>query len=237
VFVVGMPRSGTTLVEQILASHPAVFGAGELELMPRAVAGLRAAHPEAAFPDLAAMLDDADLRALGARYLAGLDRIAPPEAARVTDKLPLNFVHVGLIHLALPGARLVHVRRDPLDTCVSCYSKLFAGNQPFAYDLGELGRYYRAYTSVMAHWRRVLPPGVLLELDYEAVVADLERAARRLVAHCGLGWDDACLAFHRTERPIRTASALQVRRPLYTEAIGRAAAYAPWLAPLIAALS
>ena len=234
VFVVGMPRAGTTLVEQILASHPSVFGAGELDVMP-ALVKARATRRGTDYPDFVPALDDAALRALGADYLAA---VAPSAgaAARITDKLPLNFMHVGLIHLALPRARIVHVRRDALDTCLSCFSKLFTGAQPFAYELGELGRYWRAYARAMAHWRAVLPAGVMLELDYEAVVVDLEAAARRLLAHCGLPWHDACLAFHRSARPVRTASQAQVRQPLYGGAVGRAERYRPWLGPLIEAL-
>jgi hypothetical protein len=228
-----MPRSGTTLVEQILASHPAVFGAGELEAMPTAIAAL-GARAEIHYPDLVTTLDGAALRALGADYLAAVTPLAPA-AARITDKLPLNFCHVGMIHLALPAARIVHVRRDPLDTCVSCFERLFTGNQPFSYDLGELGRYYRAYQATMAHWRALLP-GVVLEIDYEAVVADLEGQARRLVDHCGLVWDDACLAFHRATRPVRTASVVQVRQQLYRSAIGRAERYRDRLGPLLEAL-
>ena len=120
-----------------------------------------------------------------------------------------------MVRLILPNARIIHVRRDPVDTCLSCFSKLFTGIQPFAYDLAELGRYYRAYERLMAHWREVLPPGVLLEVEYEALVEDFEPQARRIVAHCGLAWDPACLDFHRTSRPVRTASMVQVRQPIY----------------------
>jgi tetratricopeptide (TPR) repeat protein len=229
VFIVGMPRSGTTLVEQILASHPAVFGAGELGCFPAALEALAARGTV----DPAA--DDAGLAALAAAYRADLDVVAR-DAARITDKLPINFVHAGLIRLALPNARIIAVGRDPVDTCLSCFFKLFSGSQPFAYALDELGRYWRGYDAVMAHWRAVLPADVLLEVRYEDVVGDLEGQARRLLAHCGLAWHDACLAFHETARPVRTASAVQVRAPLYRDAIGRAAPYRAWLGPLLAAL-
>jgi len=236
VFIVGMPRSGTTLVEQILAGHPDVHAGGELEDFPRAM--LRVALPDGikpALPEEVARLSADMLRALGSDYLAGARALAPA-APRITDKLPLNFPNVGLIHLALPNARIVHVRRDPIDTCLSCFTKNFVGDQPYAYELGELGRYYRAYATLMAHWARVLPAGVMLEVRYEAVIDDLEGEARQLVAHCGLAWDDACLAFHRAARPVRTASAGQVRQPLYRSAVGRWRAYGALLAPLLAAL-
>jgi hypothetical protein len=213
-----------------------VFGAGELECLPQTVAALTEREPVTrGFPELLGSLGTDGWRALGEAYLRATAALAPV-AARITDKLPLNFIHLGLIHLALPDARIVHVRRDPLDTCLSCFSKVFAGNQPFAYDLGELGRYYRAYERLMAHWRGLLPDGVMLELHYEDVVADLEPQARRLVAHCGLAWDDACLAFHKSARPVRTASLAQVRQPLYRDALGRARRYHHRLGPLLDAL-
>jgi tetratricopeptide (TPR) repeat protein len=231
VFIIGMPRSGTSLVEQILASHPALFGAGELTDFTALASESVEEFPE----DVAAMEGEA-LRGLGARYLAGLVARAP-RALRITDKLPANFLLAGLIHLALPQARIIHVRRDPVDTCWSCFATLFTQGQPFAYDLGELGRYYRAYDALMAQWRAVLPPAALLEVGYEDVIADLAGEARRIVAFCGLDWDEACLAFHRTERPVRTASAAQVRQPLYGSSIGRWRGYAAELGPLLDALA
>ena len=226
IFIIGMPRSGTTLVEQILASHPQVFGAGERPDFDEAAAAL------GAFPDAIPTLAEADIRELGARYLAGLQALAPA-AARITDKMPSNFLFAGLIHLALPNARLIHIRRDPLDTCFSCFSTLFTTEQGYTYDLGELGRYYRAYEALMAHWRAVLPEGAMIEVQYEAVVGDVDGQARRLVAQCGLEWDDACLAFHKTQRPVRTASAAQVRQPIYATSIGRWRPYKAMLGPLI----
>ena len=237
VFVVGMPRSGTTLIEQILASHRAVFGAGELDDFPAAVS--RLAGPDGrplALPDDADVLSGTLLRELGTTYLARIQGQVP-DAEHITDKLPFNFFYAGLIHLALPEARIVHVRRDPIDTCLSCFSTDFAGgNQPFSYELGELGRYHRAYETVMAHWRDVLPPGVMLDVRYEDVVDDLEAQARRLVAHCGLAWDPACLTFHATARPVQTASATQVRQPIYRSSLERWRPYAPMLTPLLEAL-
>jgi Tfp pilus assembly protein PilF len=232
VFIVGMPRSGGSLVEQILASHPQVFGGGELRDFQAAVAAA-AAEP---FPEMACALTGDQLRRLGADYLGRIAKLAP-SASRIVDKMPLNILHVGLIHLALPNARIIHVSRDPIDTCLSCFSLLFASELDYAYDLGELGRYYRAYERLMRHWRNVLPPGTMLEVQYEAVVADLEKEARRVVAHCGLEWEAACLAFHQTQRIVRTASAAQVRRPIYADAVGRARACPELAARLSEALS
>ncbi|MGO8918219.1 MAG: tetratricopeptide repeat-containing sulfotransferase family protein [Stellaceae bacterium] len=231
VFVIGMPRSGTTLVEQILASHPEIHGGGEPRHIERLVHELGGAYPAAV-----ATLPPERIAALGQRYLA-MAAPAVPGARRVTDKMPNNFLHAGLIHLALPGARIVHCRRDPVDTCLSCYSKLFTTGQEFSYDLAELGRYYRGYTALMAHWRSVLPADRFIEVDYERVVDDLEGAARRLIAFCGLSWDEACLRFHQTARAVRSASMNQVRRPLYRSSLGRWHAFRDELAPLLATLA
>jgi tetratricopeptide (TPR) repeat protein len=230
VFIIGMPRSGTTLVEQILASHPKVHGAGELNHFEAAVAGLGGPHGTP--PDVGGE----ELRRISGRYLDRVRSLAPA-AERITDKMPANFRYAGLIHLALPNARIIHIRRDPVDTCLSCFSILFGGDQPYAYDLGELGRYYRAYLSLMDHWRGVLPQGVMLEVQYEDMVTDFERQARRIVAHCGLEWDDACLDFYNTQRPVWTASAVQVRQPIYRSSIGRWRPYKSMLRPLLEALN
>ena len=238
VFIIGMPRSGTTLVEQILASHPMVFGAGELRNMADATRQLqRLSNFGLCFPEIVPSLTDAELRQFGASYIDSISTFAPT-AERVTDKMPSNFELTGLIHLTLPNARIIHVRRDPLDTCVSCFSTLFAETEGYAYtfDLAELGRFHGAYQELMEHWRRVLPPGTMLEVQYEQVVADVEGEAGRIVSHCGLGWDDACLSFHDTERSVRTASAVQVRQPIYRSSIGRWRAYEHLLGPLIEAL-
>jgi len=218
-FVFGMPRSGTSLVEQILASHPAVFGAGELPNLDRLVGDPAAVEP----------------KRLGRDYLARLRALAP-DAARIVDKTPANFRFAGLIAAGLPGARMIHIHRQPLDTCLSCFATRFAAGQAFSYDLAELGRYYRAYGALMAHWRRALPAGRLLEVEYEALVDDPEGHIRRILAHCGLDWAPACLDFHQNPRAVRTASAAQVRRPINRDSIGRAKAYGDLLQPLIEAL-
>jgi tetratricopeptide (TPR) repeat protein len=237
VFIVGMPRSGTSLVEQILASHPQVFGAGEIGALQDSVAELGSRNGRSLpFPELLAALPSHRMRELGGRYLARIRAVAPA-AVRITDKMPGNFRFAGLIHLALPNARIIHVRRDPIDTCLSCFSTLFtAGGSDYSYDLGELGRCYRAYAGLMAHWRKVLPADAMLEVQYEHVVEDLEGQARRLVAYCGLDWDARCIAFHATPRAVRTASAAQVRHPIYRSSIGRWRPERELLQPLLDAL-
>ena len=151
--------------------------------------------------------------------------------------MPSNYVYLGLIHLVLPNASVIHTVRDPVDTCTSCFSILFAEGHDYTYDLAELGRYYRHhYQALMAHWHRVLPPGRIFNVRYEDLVADLEGVARSIVAHCGLEWNDRCLAFHQTQRPVRTASAVQVRQPIYKGSVGRRRRYEAFLAPLLAEL-
>ncbi len=236
VFIVGMPRSGTTLLEQILASHPAIHGAGELTLLSGLVRRLCGpdlhplGHPRA----LAGIAPDGFAR-LGRRYATELAALGPG-SARIVDKMHDNFLYAGLIHLILPNARIIHCRRDPIDTCLSCYTKRFSTRVSYAYDLRELGRFYRGYEAVTAHWREVLPAECYAEVRYEDIVDDLEGEARRLVAFCGLGWDAACLEFHRTERAVRTASAMQVRQPLYRSSVGRWRDVAEHLGPLLETL-
>lgn len=233
-FVIGMPRAGSTLIEQILASHPQVHGAGERTDLADMAAAIRTPAGQI-FPDAVAHLSRDELRELGARYLATMVRLAP-DAKCIVDKTLSNFLYAGLIHLILPHARIIHAVRDAADTCVSCFSKQFSTGLPQTYDLAELGRYYRHYHALMQHWRRVLPQGRILEVRYEDVVGDLEGQARRIVAHCGLDWNARCLSFHETERPVFTASSVQVRKPLYRHAVGRAQPYRSFLGPLLAEL-
>jgi Flp pilus assembly protein TadD len=235
VLIVGMPRSGTTLVEQILASHPAVHGAGELDDLLRMVDEL----PErlgggVVFPECAREIGDELAATLAGEYLDSLRRRSA-DARRVTDKMTGNYLRLGLVARLLPGARVIHCQRDPLDTCLSCYFQNFARGLSFSYDLGHLGLVYRQYERLMTHWRDVLPLPIL-DLRYEDLIADQEAASRRIVAFCDLPWDDSCLRFHEEERQVRTASFWQVRQPLYASSVGRWRAFAAHLGPLFEAL-
>ena len=232
IFIVGLPRSGSTLIEQILASHPEVEGTMELQNVPSIVRDLDL-KPPSGYPESVTMLDHSVLAALGARYL---DETAAlhPERPYFTDKLPNNFLHVGLIAAMLPNAILVDARRHPMDACFSAYKQHFAEGQTFTYDLEDLGRYYRGYLALMRHWRAVLP-GRVHTVHYEAVVASPETEIRSLLSHCGLSFDERCLRFHETKRSVRTASAEQVRQPLYATGVGYWRHFEAELAPLKAA--
>jgi tetratricopeptide (TPR) repeat protein len=232
-FIIGMPRSGTTLIEQILAAHPKVHGAGELSAMRRIVAGLRT--PDGQFmpyPEGVSSITAGMIKQVGELYVTQIKKISQ-SCEHIVDKMPANFVYAGLISLAMPQARIIHCRRDPVDTCLSCYTKLFTAEQNFSYDLKELGQFYNAYHEIMKHWRQMLPADRFIEVDYEAVVDDLETEARRLVQFCGLQWNDACLEFYRGNRTVRTASVNQVRQPIYKRSVGRWKKYAFYLKPLL----
>jgi len=225
-----------SFASRILASHPKVFGAGELNDFEREAAKLaQGAGDGSPAADLAAFVEAGRIRTLGSAYLARLVAHAP-EADKLIDKLPSNFRFLGPICLAMPNARVIHMRRDPVDTCLSCFSKRFFGQLPWSYNLAELGRYYHAYVASMAHWRTALPKGFMIEVRYEDLVADLEGQTRRMLAHIGLDWDPRCLDFHTTERTVHTASAAQVRRPIYRTSIERWRAYEARLEPLLAEL-
>ncbi len=235
IFIVGMPRSGTTLVEQIVASHPEAAAGDELDAIPDLVKGLPQRLGTATpYPACVAEMGEPGARAMALEYLADLDRV-DSASARVTDKQPFNFEHLGLLALLFPQATFIHCRRDPLDTCLSCYFQMFGPRVDFSFNLENLGAYYRGYRRLMNHWRRVLPVS-MLEVDYEETVADQEGTSRRLIEHCGLPWDDRCLTFHKTQRPVGTSSAWQVRRPIYKDSVGRWRHYEPFLKPLQAAL-
>lgn len=235
IFVLGMPRSGTSLVEQILASHPKVSGAGELALMSglarqacvmRDTDMLSRAVPE---------LEPHERGELGARYIAQLRPYAP-DAPYIVDKMPANFLYIGLIHLILPNAKIIHCRRDARDNCLSIFKTSFTeGALAWSYDMKHLGAYYRLYDDLMAHWQRVLPHKIFT-VQYEQMVAEQEAGSRALLTHCGLDWDDKVLQFHKTARPVHTASIAQVRQPIYKSSVGAADRYGDRLAPLWQAL-
>ena len=233
IFIVGMPRSGTTLVEQILASHPEVHGAGELIRIPNLAQDLFGAG-DLGLPAAAAALGREELDAAARDYLDYVGARAGA-AARATDKLPENYHHLGLIAAMLPNARIVHVARDPMDVCVSNYLVRFQWGHAWSYAFDSLGREYRAYERLMRHWRAVLPSPVH-EQSYESLVESLESESRRLVAFCGLDWDERCLEFHRTERSVHTASGWQVRQPIYRRSVERWRNYERHLGPLREAL-
>lgn len=233
VFIVGMPRSGTTLVEQILVSHPNIHSVGESMLLHE-ILGQNMAGPD--FPHYFSDVPDTALADIGAYYA---DKVAgmAPGAIRIVDKLTANFMLCGFIHLITPHARIIHVQRDPRDTCFSCYTNQFSQNFDYTYDQRELGRYWRGYATLMAHWRKVLPPDAMLEVQYETLVTNVEDEARRLISYCGLQWNDACLEFFKTPHTVQTLSAAQVRQPIYRTSIGRWKAYEAFLEPLLTTLN
>jgi len=231
IFIVGLPRSGSTLIEQILASHSQVEGTLELSTLGEiALSTGRYRSKEGDYPGAIPELSGRDFRAYGQQYIEETRIHRMSGKPRFTDKLPNNFTHIGFAHLILPNARIINARRHPLDSCLGCYKQLFGKGQNFTYDMHELGLYYRQYHETMQHWHRVLP-GKVLDVHYEDTVGDLEAQVRRILAHCGLPFEEACLRFHETERAVRTASSEQVRQPLYTRALGTWRRYAKHLGP------
>ena len=229
IFVLGMPRSGTTLIEQILSSHPLVKGAGELRYMGQLTDEIDD------YPLFSSSFTCTQSQELGKIYL---DKIAPLLNGKeyLVDKMPGNFMNAGLIHMILPHAKIIHSRRNAVDTCLSMYSKHFGGSHPYCYNMTDLGNYYQSYQALMAHWREVLPVSHFLEVDYENVVDDIEMQARRMLDYLGLPWDPVCLDFYKNERTVKTASVNQVRKPIYSSSSGRWKKHAEQLQPLIAAL-
>lgn len=224
VFIVGMPRSGTTLTEQIISSHPEVYGAGELPYFSRFLGRINKITPD-------------NVKELGQQYVEKIKTLDPSgEAKRITDKMPGNFARMAEIVAALPNAKIIHCRRDPMDTCLSCYKQNFARGQYWSYNLAEMAAEYRRYADLMEHWRKVLPEGSFIEIDYEDTVADLETQARKLIDYVGLEWDEACLSPHKNKRAVLTASKAQVIRPVYSSSVKAWKRYEKQLQPLIEGL-
>ena len=237
IFVVGLPRAGSTLLEQILSSHSRVDGTLELPNILSLSQQLRRRGRDgggAGYPEILAELPDKELEAFGRQYIEDT-RIHRKEAPFFIDKMPNNFRHIGLIHLILPNAKIIDARRHPMACGFSGYKQLFAEGQEFTYDLADMGQYYRDYVELMDHWDEVLP-GKVLRVQYEDVVGDLETQVRRILDHCGLEFEPGCLRFHRTERAVRTPSSEQVRRPIFTSGLDYWRNYEPWLGPLKDAL-
>lgn len=230
IFILGMPRSGTSLVEQILSSHPQVFGAGELHELNTICANHCAGRAGLDFPECVSVLGREVFSTMGSVYLESI-RKRSGAAPHVTDKMPGNFIRIGLIKMILPEAKIIHCLRDPMDNCLSIFKNYFTGTHNYAYDQVELAQYYKLYLDLMEHWRTVLP-GCMHELRYEELVSDQEGQTRKLLAYCGLSWDAACLSFHRTKRSVSTASAAQVRRPMYNNSVGMWKRYEEQLAPM-----
>jgi tetratricopeptide (TPR) repeat protein len=243
IFIVGLPRSGSTLIEQILASHSKVEGTQELPELPRMVLELQGRDPdpdEPRYPGVLTDLTPADFRKLAGRYMTetrAYRQVArdtqPDQAPRpfFIDKMPNNFRHIGLVHLLLPNATIIDVRREPMACCFSNFKQLFASGQEFTYGVEAIARYYRTYLELMRHWDEVLP-GKVLRVHYENLVADFEPHVRRILGFCGLEFEPACLEFHKTERSVATASSEQVRQPLFREGLDQWRHFEPWLGPL-----
>ncbi len=239
IFIVGLPRAGSTLIEQILASHPAVEGTKELAEIPRMVHqlnGRESQDSQPRYPDVLATLDAHRCRMLGEQFIADTRTYRTLGRPYFIDKMPNNFRHIGLIHLILPHAKIIDARREPLACCFSNFKQLFANGQEFTYSLEDIGRYYRTYIELMRHWDEVLP-GRVLRMQHEQVVEDLEGSVRRLLEFCGLAFEPACLEFWKTERSVRTASSEQVRRPIFKEGLDQWRHFEPWLVPLKEALA
>ncbi|MCG8490932.1 MAG: sulfotransferase, partial [Sneathiellales bacterium] len=235
IFIFGMPRSGTSLVEQILASHSKIHGAGELYFFEQVVyhdiKKGKSVLPHVALSEFQAE----SFPPLATHYMDKLRKLSA-KMPFITDKMPRNFLYVGLIRLLFPNAILVHCTRQPEDSCLSIYKKYFVGKQYFAYNLEELAHYYNGYLDLMQYWNALLP-GEILEISYEDMVADVETHSRRLIEHCGLDWEEACLHFHKTKRAVNTASTAQVRQPIYSSSVQAWKKYEKELEPLTSILN
>ncbi len=234
VFIVGMPRSGTTLVERMLASHPKIAGVGELSDISTISELIAKIYRSAdRYPFSANLLKEEQIQALGGKYVERLCRdVDQSEVIRVVDKNPLNFLHIGLIRVLLPNAKIIHMKRDPVDTCLSCWFQHFGAGLEFSYSLEYLAEFYIGYARLMRHWHKILPR-FILDVEYEKVVDNPERELKRILEFCGLQWDSSCLDFNRNLQPVRTASVWQVRQPLYSTSTERWKNYSENIQPLI----
>jgi len=238
IFIVGLPRAGSTLLEQILASHSAVEGTMELADVARLATLINGREPHdssSKYPKVLASLSAVEARRFGEKFIADTQVYRTGKRFFI-DKMPNNFRHLGLIHLMLPNAKIIDARREPMACCFSNFKQLFASGQEFTYSLEDLGRYFRAYVLLMAHWEAVLP-GKILRVEHESVVLDLEGNVRRMLDFCGLDFEPQCVEFYKTERSVRTPSSEQVRRPIFREGLDQWRHYEPWLDPLMAALA
>ncbi len=231
----GLPRAGSTLLEQILASHSQVEGTMELADIPRLVSTLDLHPGGARFPGILEGLTADDYRRFGEAYINDTKHYRVEGRPFFIDKMPNNFRYVGLLHLMLPNAKIIDARRDPMACCFSNFKQLFASGQQFTYGLEDIGRYYRTYVRLMEHWNAVLP-GRVLRVRHEDVIDDLEGSVRRILDYCGLGFEPACVEFHKNERRVHTASSEQVRRPINREGVDQWRNYEPWLGELRATL-
>lgn len=233
VFIVGMPRSGTTLVEQILASHSQIFGAGELNEIKRiAASSPNFSQIKAPYPHCVPMLKQGAINTMAEEYLKQIRKLTDDKSVtRIVDKHPLNFLNIGLILMMFPNAKIIHTVRDPLDTCLSCFFQHFTRGQDYSFNLNQLAHFYNDYARLMEHWQ-MLYPGKILDLEYESLIENQESESRRLIAYCGLEWEDTCLEFHKTRRTVKTASFMQVRQPIYKSSKGRWQKYRKHIGPL-----
>jgi len=237
IFIVGLPRAGSTLLEQILASHSEVEGTMELADVSRLATEINGREPHdasAKYPQVLTGLTALEVRRFGEKFIADTQVYRTGKRFFI-DKMPNNFRHLGLIHLILPNARIIDARREPMACCFSNFKQLFASGQEFTYSLEDLGRYFRAYVELMAHWEAVLP-GKILRVQHESVVLDLEGNVRRMLDFCGLDFEPQCVEFYKTERSVPTPSSEQVRRPIFREGLDQWRNYEPWLSPLTSAL-
>ncbi len=235
IFILGMPRSGTTLTEQILASHSQVFGSGELQYISNSLRNLTNSLLYIDYPEAVKSLNPSEYTKIASWYLDKI-RDKDTDALKITDKLPHNFLNLGIIRILFPHAKVIHCKRNPIDNCLSIYKQNFTDKHKYAYDLAELGHYYLLYRDLMDHWRSVLPNEYILEVEYEDIVADQEGMTRRLLEFCDLPWEEGCLQFHKTKRAILTASQKQVRRKIYSDSIKLWQHYEKQLQPLIEVL-